>query len=96
MPSPIAQSEELQTWEQEVAGSTPSSANILSDRIHSSVTAVRCFNNGYFGKEPVAWKECCTEYWLKELQESKDRCTDCRNITEILLNTALNTKQSIN
>ena len=26
------------------------------DRIHSSLTAVRCFDNGYVGKQPVAWK----------------------------------------
>ena len=32
-----------------------------------------------------AWKEYCTEYWLKELHESKDRCTGRCNITEILL-----------
>ena len=32
------------------------------DRIHSSFTAVRCFDNGYVGKQPVAWKEYCAEY----------------------------------
>ena len=37
-----------------------------SDRIHSSLTAVRCFDNGYVGKYPVAWKEYCAEYWLKK------------------------------
>ena len=42
------------------------------DRIHSSLTAVCCFNNGYLGKQPVAWKEYCAEYWLKELPESID------------------------
>ena len=26
----------------------------LCDRIHSSLTAVRCFDNGYVGKQPVA------------------------------------------
>ena len=55
------------------------------DRIHSSLTAVRCFDNGFVGKQPVAWKEYCAEYWLKELQESMDRCTDRHDITEILL-----------
>ena len=39
----------------------------------------------------MAWKECCVEYWLKELQESMDRCIGHRNTTEILLKTALNT-----
>ena len=35
-------------------------------------------------------------YWLKELQESKDGCTDHSDITEILLKTAFNTIHSIN
>ena len=34
------------------------------DRIHSSLTAVSCLYNGYVGKQPVAWKEYCVEYWL--------------------------------
>ena len=34
--------------------------------------------------------------WLKELQESMDGCSCCRDITEILLKTALNTIQYIN
>ena len=66
------------------------------DRIQTSLTTVRCFNNGELGKQPVALKEYCGEYWLKELQESMDRCTGCSNITEILLKMALNTIQSIN
>ena len=36
------------------------------------------------------------EYWLKELQESMDRCTGPCDIIEILLKMALNTIQSIN
>ena len=44
--------------------------------------------------QPVAWKEYCAEYWLKEHQESMDRYSGHRNITEILLKTALNTIQS--
>ena len=32
----------------------------------------------------------CAEYWLKELQESMDRCTGRCDITEILLKTASN------
>ena len=47
--------------------------------------AVRCFDNGYVGKQPVAWKEYCVECWLKELRESMDRCTDHYDITEILV-----------
>ena len=34
------------------------------DRFHSSLTAVRCFNNDYVRKQPVAWEEYCAEYWL--------------------------------
>ena len=54
------------------------------------------FEYGYIGKQPVAWKEYCVVYWLKELQESMDRCTGCSDMTEILLKTAFNTMQSIN
>ena len=36
------------------------------DRIHASLTALRCFDNGYVGKQPVAWKKYCAEYWLKK------------------------------
>ena len=43
----------------------------------------------------MALKEYCTEYWLKELQESMDRCTGHRDLTEILLKTTLNIIQSI-
>ena len=55
------------------------------------VPAVRCFDSGYVGKQPVAWNEYCAEYWLKELQESMDMCTGLCEITEILLKMALNT-----
>ena len=64
------------------------------DRIHCSLTTVCCFDNGYVGKQPVTWKEYCAEHWLKELEESMDKCTGCRDITEILLKTALNTIHS--
>ena len=66
------------------------------DRIHSSLTAVRCFDNGYVGKQPVAWKEYCAEYWLKELQESMDSCNSLYDVTEITLKTVLNIIESIN
>ena len=36
-------------------------------------------------KKPVACKELCAEYWLKEFQESMDRYPCRRDITEILL-----------
>ena len=35
--------------------------------LFSSLTAVCCFDNGYVGKQTVAWKEYYAEYWLKEL-----------------------------
>ena len=61
--------------------------------------SVRCFDNGYVGKQPVAWKECCAVYWLKKkkkkLQQSMDRWTCRRDITEILLKMAHSNNQSI-
>ena len=82
LPSPTAQSVALRTWEQEVAGSIPRlvqySFPMINDshceRMHSSLTSARCFDIN-LGKQPVAWKEYCAQYWLKELQESMDRCT---------------------
>ena len=62
---------------------------------HNSLTTVHCFDNGFVGKQPLAWKEYCAEYWLKELQESMDRCSGGCDITEILLKTPLNTIRSI-
>ena len=64
------------------------------DRIHSCLTAVRCFDNNYLGKQPVAWIEYCVEYWLKELHKSMDTCTGLCDITEMLLKMALHTVQS--
>ena len=31
------------------------------DRIHFSPTTLHCFDNGYVGKQPVAWKEYCAD-----------------------------------
>ena len=31
--------------------------------IHSSLSAVNCFDNGYVEKQPVAGIEYCAEYW---------------------------------
>ena len=74
-PSPIAQSAAYQTWEKEVSSSIPGSANIFNkywwchcDRIHSSLTAVHCFENGYVIKQPVAWRDYCMEHWLTHYQ----------------------------
>ena len=35
------------------------------------VTAVRCFDISYVGKQPVVWKECCAEYCLKKTNSRK-------------------------
>ena len=64
--------------------------------IHSSLTAVHCFDNSYVGKQPVAWKKYCAEYWLEELRETMMGCPDRRDITEILLKMELSSMQSIN
>ena len=60
------------------------------------LTAGHFFYNGYVGKQPMAWKEYCAEYWLVKLRESMDTCIGRRDITDILLKKALNTLQSIN
>ena len=55
------------------------------DRIRSSLIAVHCFDNGYgVGKQPVAWKNYCAEYWLKKFQESMDRCSGRGDKIEII------------
>ena len=64
-------------------------------RIHSSLTPVHCLYDGYVGKQPVAGKEYCVDYWLKEL-ESMDSCTGRCDINEMMLKMTLNTIQSIN
>ena len=65
------------------------------DRIHSSLTAVLCFDNSYVGKQSVTRKEYCAEYRLKELQESIERCTGRSDIYIMLLKAALNTIQLV-
>ena len=65
--------------------------------ILSSLTTICRFDNANVGKQPVAWKENYVEYWPKELQESKNRCTSYCGVTEKMLKMALNTTiQSIN
>ena len=61
------------------------------DKIHSSLIAIHYFDSGCVGQQPVALKEYCAEYWLKELQERMDRCTGHCYTTEILLKMVLNT-----
>ena len=83
----------VQDLEQEVAGSISALPTFLSriddshcDRVHSSPTAVNCFDYCYVGKQPVVWKKHCAEYWFKELQESMGRCTGRRDIKKTALN----------
>ena len=101
--SPMPQSVVLRTCELEVDSSIPAWQKFflkVDDNhckwIHSSLTVVCCFNNGYVGKQQVVWKEYCAAYWLKKLQKSMDKCSGHHAITEMLLKTALNTIQSIN
>ena len=44
-------------------------------RIHSSLTAVHCSDDGYVGKQPMALTEYCVENWLIELQEVMNNST---------------------
>ena len=60
--------------------------------IHSSLTVVRRFDNGYMRKQPVVWKDYCAEHWLKNSREVWIGAL--AYVTEILLKTALNTIQS--
>ena len=73
----------------------PRNDDSLCDRIDSSLTAVHCFDNSYVEKQPIVWTEYCAECWLKELQESMDRCTGRHDISE-MFKTVLNTIQSVN
>ena len=57
--------------------------------IPETLTSVHCFDNRYVGKQPVDGEDYCTEYWLKKLQESKDKSNGCHDTTEILLKTAI-------
>ena len=70
----VAQSVAYKTLEHEVAGSNFQVFSRIDeshcDSIHSSLTFVYCFEDGYMEKQPVAWKEYCANYWLKELRES--------------------------
>ena len=101
-PNPIAQSVALWTCEQ-VVGLIPCWPIFLPriddshcDRIHSGLTAGRFFDNVHVGKQPGALKEYFAEYWLKEMQESMDRCIGHRDTTEILLKMMLKIIQSLN
>ena len=40
----------------------------------------------YVQEQPVASEEYCVVYWLRELQESMERCIGYRDITEKLEN----------
>ena len=61
--------------------------------ISFSNNVFRCFDNGYVGKLPVAWKEYCV--LVKRTQERMDGCTGRNDIIELLLKTALNIIQLI-
>ena len=50
----------------------------------------------YLEKQPVAWEDCCVEYWCEETRKHMSRWTGRRDMTEKMLKTALNPNQSIN
>ena len=54
-----------------------------------------CYKRPLCGKETVLVKRNPGKklYWLKEIQESMDRCFGCCDITDILSKMALNTIQ---
>ena len=62
--------------------------NAHCDRIHSSLTAVHSFDDGYVGKQPV---HSLKRIFCRELVKGNpgsfnmDKCTDRCDITEILL-----------
>ena len=70
--SPIAQSVALPTLARSPARPIffPGINDRHCDRIDSSLTTLHCFDSGYVGKQPVAWKEYCAEYWLTLSQTS--------------------------
>ena len=45
--------------------------NSHCNRIHPSLTAVHCFYNDYVGKQPVAWREYCVDYWFNPFPNDK-------------------------
>ena len=56
-----------------------------------SQTCVICLPLGqvYVEKQPVAWEDCCVEYWCEKTRKCISRWTGRRDITEKLLKTAL-------
>ena len=71
----------------------------LSFRRLTKVNASFVFHqwaNVYVEKQPVAWEECCVEYWCEKSRKCMSRWTGRRDITVTLFKTALNPIQSIN
>ena len=55
-------------------------------RIHSSLTAVHSFDNGFEGKQQVVWKKIfCVKHWSKEIKTCMDWFTVCSGITGKML-----------
>ena len=87
-PSPIAQSLAYRTREQGVAGSIPGfdENSFLGLMIVIAIGFIPLSplsivsGKGYTGKQPVAWKQYCAEYWQKEF--SMGRYTGRRDITK--------------
>ena len=102
--APVTQSVAIRAVNARVVSSNPSSANIILDVWQKSLWQASfvfhsSFTNGltvYVEKQPVAWKECCVEYWCEKASKHMSRGTGLRVITENVLKTALNFNQSIN
>ena len=52
------------------------------------------FKQWLYGKAASGLERIFVEHWLKEVQESMDRCFDCSNITEIMFEMALTLSQT--
>ena len=63
------------------------------DRIHSSLTAVHCFDKWLFGKTASDLKRILYGVLNKELQKTMERFTGRCNVIEIMLTTRLSTIQ---
>ena len=50
----------------------------------------------YEEKQPVAWKDCCVEYWCEKDRNHINKWTGRHEMTEKLLEMGLNPNQSIN
>ena len=98
--TPLYQSVATRAVNPGVVSSNPSSSYTFIPTFDKS----RCdkrhsfFTNGlivYVVKKPVAWKVCCVVYWCEKARKYMSRWTGRRDLTEIMLKTALKLNKSI-